>query len=137
MPKMNWNDFVEKHKTGHGLGVRSRLKLPLVNAQGKKPETVANVLQKTVKLSTTADWAVIPEKKPAKAGGGTFYHFIFAVPQDVMAAIKAISGGTAAKISDKSARPFVTYKSIGELMPIGYERLSAAIAKAAKPKKAE
>ncbi|WP_136618889.1 MULTISPECIES: hypothetical protein [Mesorhizobium] len=134
MPKMEWNDFIDQHKLGHGLSLLSRLKVRAFDAQGKKPETVRNVLTKTVKAAATGDWTFTTQTIPKKAGGGTFYTFMFAVEQDVRAVAKAI-GATAFKASPKPVRPLVTHKTIGELLPPGYDKMSAALAKAAAEKK--
>jgi hypothetical protein len=34
MAKVDWNEFVDSHKSGHGVGIRSLLKLKILDAEG-------------------------------------------------------------------------------------------------------
>ncbi len=49
MAKVDWNEFVDSHKSGHGVG----------DADGKKPASVRSVLLGAVAAAVTSDWSVM------------------------------------------------------------------------------
>ncbi|MBT2246265.1 hypothetical protein JQK15_22425 [Sphingobium sp. BHU LFT2] len=132
MKKMDWNEFVDMHKTGHGVGIRSFLKLKPFDANGKKPAPVRSVLLKTVAAIATDDWSVTSLPCKAKSGtktiSGTAYHFIFKSAGDQSAAMQAI-GALAHQTATTPQKPFATYKHLGDLMPAGYEQMAKAPSK--------
>jgi hypothetical protein len=137
MMQMDWNEFVDTHKTGHGIGIRSLLKLRPLDADGKKPAAVRSVLLKAVAAAVEDDWSVMSLPSKAKVGGktvaGTVYNFIFKSMDDQAAAMQAI-GAQSHQTAPRPIKPFATYQSLGDLMPVGYDRMAAAISKSQKPK---
>ena len=136
MAQIEWNDFVDTHKTGHGVGIRSLLKLKPLGADGKRPVPVRSVLLKTVAGTITDDWSVMSVPSKVKIGkktvSGTVYNFIFVTIKDQAAVIQAI-GAQSHRVAPKTVMPFATYNYLGDLMPIGYDRMAVAIA-TSKPK---
>ena len=137
MAQMDWNEFVDTHKTGHGVGIRSLLKLKPLDAEGKKPAPVRSVLLKSVAAAVTDDWSVTTSASKTKIGSktvaGTAYHFIFKTPGDQTGAMQMI-GAQSHHTVPTPQKPFVTYKQLGDLMPAGYDRLAKALATSKKPK---
>ena len=137
MAQMDWNEFVDTHKTGHGVGIRSLLKLNPLDADGKKPASVRSVLLKAVAAAVKDDWSVMSLPSKAKFGSktvaGTAYNFIFRTTDDQTAAMQAI-GAQSHQTAPKQPKPFATYKYLGDLMPVGYDRMAKAISKPQKPK---
>ncbi len=137
MARTDWNGFVDSHKSGHGVGIRSLLKLKILDADGKKPTPVRSVLLKTVAAAVTNDWSVTSEASKTKIGGkivsGTAYHFIFKTVEDQAEAIRAI-GAQSYQTAPKPQKPFATYKYLGDFTPVGYERLAKALSKPKPPK---
>jgi hypothetical protein len=137
MAQLDWNEFVDAHKTGHGVGIRSLLKLNSLDAEGKKPAPVRSVLLKTVAAAVTDDWSVMSSPSKTKIGSktvaGTAYHFIFKTTGDQIAAMQAIDAQSH-RNAPTLQKPFATYKYLGDLMPVGYERMAKALAKPLKLK---
>lgn len=137
MARLDWNEFVDSYKLGHGVGIRSLVKLKTLDADGKKPAPVRSVLLKAVSAAVSNDWSVTSTPSKTKMGNkivsGTGYHFIFETTEDQAAAIQAI-GAQAHQTASKPQKPFVTYKHLGDLTPIGYERLAKALSKSKPPK---
>jgi hypothetical protein len=136
MAQMDWNEFVDTHKTGHGVGIRSLLKLNLLDAEGKKPAPVRSVLLKTVAAAVTNAWSVMSSPSKTKIGSktvaGTAYHFIFKTTADQTAALQAI-GAPSHQTAPTPQKPFATYKYLGDLMPVGYDRMAKALSKPKTP----
>jgi hypothetical protein len=136
MAQMAWNEFVDMHKTGHGVGIRSFLKLNPLDAEGKKPAPVRSILLKTVAAAVTDDWSVMSSSSKTKIGSktvaGTAYHFIFKATGDQTAAIQAI-GAQSHQTAPTPQKPFATYKYLGGLMPAGYEKMAKALSRPKKP----
>ncbi|MGQ0277997.1 hypothetical protein ACT17R_05045 [Sphingopyxis sp. Q841] len=136
MAKMDWNDFVDAHKAGHGVGIRSLLKLKPLDADGKKPAPVRSVLLKTVGAAVSDDWSFMTSPSKAKLGGktiaGTIYHFIFRTTSDQTAAMQAI-GATAHRAAPTPQKPFVTYNHLGDLTSVGYDKMAKALSKPKSP----
>jgi hypothetical protein len=137
MAKMDLNEFVGSHKSGHGVGIRSLVKLKVLDSDGKKPAPVRSILLKTIGAAVTNDWSVTTTPSKTKIGGktlsGTAYHFIFETTEDQATAIKAI-GAQYHKTASKPQKPFATYEHLGDLTPVGYERLAKALPKPNLPK---
>ncbi len=137
MAKLDWNEFVDAHKTGHGVGIRSLLKLNSLDAEGKKPAPVRSVLLKTVAAAVTDDWSVMSSpsktKISSKTVAGTDYHFIFKTTGDQIAAMRAIDAQSHRNATTPQ-KPFATYKYLGDLIPVGYERMAKALSKPIQPK---
>lgn len=138
MAQMDWNEFVDMYKTGHGVGIRSFLKLKPLDAEGKKPAPVRSVLLKTVAAAVTDDWSVMSSPSKAKIGSktvaGTAYHLIFKTTGDQAAATQAI-GAPTHQTAPTPQKPFATYKYLGDLMPVGYDRMAKPLSKAKTPKR--
>lgn len=136
MAQMDWNEFVDIHKTGHGVGIRSFLKLKPLDAEGKKPAPVRSVLLKTIAAAVTDDWSVMSSPSKTKIGSktisGTAYHFIFKTTGDQAVAMQAI-GAPSHQTAPTTPKPFATYKRLGDLMPVGYERMAQALSKPKTP----
>lgn len=136
MAKMDWNEFVDTHKTGHGIGIRSLLKMNPLDAEGKKPTPVRSVLLKTVAVAVTDDWSVMSLPSKTKFGNktvtGTLYSFIFKTTGDQTAAMQAI-GAQSNQTARAVQKPFTTYKYLGDLMPVGYEKMAKALSKPKTP----
>ncbi len=136
MAKMDWNEFVDAHKSGHGIGIRSLLKVKILDVDGKKPAPVRSVLMKTVAAAVRSDWSMTSSPSKTRIGGkivsGTHYPFVFKTAEDQAAAIRAI-GGQHHQTASKPQKPFATYKYLGDLMPVGYERLAKALSKTNLP----
>ncbi len=136
MAQLDWNEFVDTHKTGHGVGIRSLLKVNPLDAEGKKPAPVRSVLLKTVAAAVTDDWSVMSSPSKAKTGSkivtGIAYHFVFKTADDQAAAMQAI-GAQSHKMAPTPQKPFATYKYLGDLMPVGYDRMANALSKPKKP----
>ncbi|WP_374527136.1 hypothetical protein [Novosphingobium sp.] len=130
MAQIDWNKFVDTYKTGHGVGIRSLLKLKPLDPEGKKPAPVRSVLLKTVATAVTGDWSVMSSPSKTKIGrktvAGTAYHFIFKTTDDQTAAMRAISDSSH-QTAPTPQKPFATYKYLGDLMPAGYERMAKAL----------
>lgn len=137
MAQIDWNEFVDIHKTGHGVGIRSLLKLNPLDAEGKKPAPVRSVLLKTIATAVTNDWSVMSSPSKTKIGSktvaGTAYHFIFKAAVDQTAAMQAI-GASSHQTAPTPQKPFATYKYLGDLMPVGYDRMAKALSKKKRPK---
>lgn len=137
MAQMDWNEFVDTHKTGHGVGIRSLLKLNPLDADGKKPAPVRSVLLKAVAAAVTEDWSVMSSPSKTKIGSkmvtGTAYHFIFETMDGQIAAMQAI-GAQSHKTAPTPQKPFATYNYLGDLMPVGYDRMAKAHLTPKKPK---
>ena len=129
---MGWNEFVDMHKTGHGVGIRSLLRLNLLDAEGKKPVPVRSILLRTVATAVTEDWSVMSSPSKTKFGNkivtGTAYHFIFKTTADQIAAMQAI-GASSHQTAPKPQKPFATYNQLGDLLPVGYEKMAKALSK--------
>ncbi|WP_367348942.1 hypothetical protein [Sphingobium yanoikuyae] len=136
MAQIDWNKFVDTYKAGHGVGIRSLLKLKPLDTEGKKPATVRSVLLKTVAAAVTDDWAVMSSPSKAKIGkttvAGTAYHFIFKTTDDQTAAMQAISDSSH-QSAPAPQKPFATYRYLGDLMPLGYDRMAKAYSKPQTP----
>ena len=132
MMRMDWNDFVDAHKTGHGVGIRSLLKLSPLDAEGKKPAPVRSVLLKTIAEAVTDEWSVMSSPSKARIGSktvaGTADHFIFKTTGEQITAMQAI-GAPTHQTAPTPQKPFATCKYPGDLMPIGYDRMAKALSK--------
>ena len=122
MAQMDWNEFVDAHKTGHGVGIRSLLKLNPLDAEGKKPAPVRSVLLKTVAAAVADNWSVMSSPSKTKIGSktvaGTAYHFIFKTTGDQIAAMETALAKNAVVLDDGVD---------ADLFGIAHDELAAAV----------